>query len=202
MNDHENAAAGFAISKNTSGPRKGGPRRIALWLLAALLLIYLASPYISFWRFTKVLRAKDRSAMQSYVDFPAVRESLKEQLRAKIPKSDAPAATPDRFAGLLERLAPALIDQLVDAFITPDGLAALIADPAVAKQAKAKDSSVVARLGDTTARELGWTDVRYAFFTRPTECLVDVNGTKLRYRFIGFRWVLKTLELPLDDLKI
>ena len=175
-----------------------------LALLGALLLLYLVSPYLTFWRFTKVLHAKDRSAMESYIDFPAVRESLKQQLRAKIPKNTAePDATkPDRFAGLLQRLAPALIDQLVDAFITPDGIAALISDPEVAKQAKAKDPSVLARVGKNAAKELGWTDVRYAFFTGPTEFLVDVNGTKLRYRFTGFRWVLKTLELPLDDLKL
>ena len=186
-------------------PSRRRPFRIVLWLLAAVLLAYLASPYISFWRFTKVLRAKDRTAMERYVDFRSVRESLKEQLRAKIPKRETPAGEEgkgDAFAGLVERLAPALIDQLVDAFITPDGLVSLISDPEVAKQAKAKDPSALTRVGKETAKELGWGDVNYAFFTGPRDFLIDVNGTRLRYRFSKFRWTLKKVELPLDDVKL
>jgi hypothetical protein len=201
---NQSDVGGVAVNGGGSTTRRS-PLRIIVWLLVVLLLAYLASPYVSFWRFTKVMRAKDRTQMERYVDFRAVRESLKEQLRAKIPKSETPAAPEgrrDAFAGLVERLAPALIDQLVDAFITPDGLVALIADPEVAKQAKAKDPSVLTRAGKATAKELGWGDVNYAFFTGPRDFLIDVNGTKLRYRFSKFRWVLKKVELPLDDVKV
>lgn len=41
-------------------------------------------------------------------------------------------------------------------------------------------------------------EVNYAFFTGPKEFLVDVEGTKLRFRFTGFRWKLKRVELTLD----
>lgn len=209
MVDEKNAEAGAAGSSARDKPRRPRPRLLVIWIWGALFLFYLASPYLSFWRFTKALQANDRSAMEACVDFPSVRESLKQQLRARIPKSEATperaqpgAVKPDPFAGLIERLAPALIDQLVDAFITPDGLTALIADPEVAKQARARDPNVLTRVTKTAANDVGWTDVRYAFFTGPTNFLVDVNGTKLRYRFSGFRWVLKTLELPLEDLKL
>src|SRR5437762_4616487 len=44
------------------------------------LLVYGASPYFSFWRFTVALRSGDTAAISARVDFPAVRESLKKQL--------------------------------------------------------------------------------------------------------------------------
>ena len=204
MSDQADAGQS-AVNGGGTTTRKRGPLRLIVWVLVVLLLAYLASPYISFWRFTKVLRAKDHAAMESYVDFRSVRESLKEQLRAKVPKREAPASEEgrrDAFAGLVERLAPAMIDQLVDAFITPDGLISLISDPEVAKQAKAKDPSVLTRAGKATAKELGWGDVNYAFFTGPRDFLIDVHGTKLRYRFSKFRWILKKVELPLDDVKL
>jgi Protein of unknown function (DUF2939) len=47
-----------------------------------LLLVYGASPYFSFWRFTVALRSGDTAALNARVDFPAVRESLKTQLAA------------------------------------------------------------------------------------------------------------------------
>jgi hypothetical protein len=200
MSDGTETSGGQA--GNLTSRTKRGPLRYIIAALVALLLAYLASPYISFWRFTKVLRAKDRAALESRVDFRSVRESLKEQLRAKVPKRDEAEGKRDAFAGMVERLAPALIDQLVDAFITPDGLISLISDPEVAKQAKAKDPSALTRVGKATAKELGWTDVNYAFFTGPRDFLIDVHGTKLRYRFSKFRWILKKVELPLDDVKL
>ena len=203
----ERASAGpDAVTSTTAGATKRRrPLVAAAWVLAVLLLAYLASPYLTFWRFSQVLRAKDHRRMESYVDFRSVRDSLKQQLRAQLPKKDATPESErnkDPFAGLVERLAPALIDQLVDAFVTPEGLTALIADPELARQAKAKDPSVVTRLGKATAEELGWGDVRYAFFTGPRDFLVDVNGIRLRYRFSKFRWILKQVELPLEELKV
>ena len=212
MNEETPAGNGSAATTAhaSAAPAKRGLLRTIVWVLVAALVLYLASPYLAFYRFTKAVRAKDHRRIERYVDFRSVRQSLKQQLRAKIPKS-APAAAAgqpapggqDRFAGLVERLAPALIDQLVDAFVTPEGLTALIADPGVARQAKDKDPGVVARVGSDATKELahefGWDDVRWAFFTGPRDFLIDVNGTKLRYRFSKFRWTLKTVELPLDE---
>ncbi|MEP6956489.1 MAG: DUF2939 domain-containing protein [Chthoniobacterales bacterium] len=204
-------AGGFETSTldDRSRPHRRRPLRLLGSLLVLLLLIYLASPYYSFWRFTQVLRSNDRSRMEQYVDFRSVRDSLKQQLRAKVPlrdESQSAERKQDPFAGLVERLAPALIDQLVDAFVTPDGLAALIADPQVAREAKEKNPGALSReasgAGKDAAREFGWGDVRYAFFTGPRDFLIDVHGTKLRYRFSKFHWLLQSVELPLDNLKL
>ena len=47
------------------------------------LLAYGASPYFSFWRFTVAIRSGGAAAINSRVDFLAVRASLKRQLLAR-----------------------------------------------------------------------------------------------------------------------
>jgi hypothetical protein len=180
-------------------PKRRSRRSVFVAVITVLLLAYLASPYVTLWRFRQVLESNDRSRMERYVDFVAVRTSLKQQLRGKLPPSD-PAKKPDLFSGLVERFAPALIDQLVDAFVTPDGLAALIADPQLAQRAKEKDPSALARAG-TADRRLDTSEVRYAFFCGPRDFLVDVQGMKLWFSFSRWRWILRDVELPLDELK-
>ncbi|MDQ6655079.1 MAG: DUF2939 domain-containing protein [Verrucomicrobiota bacterium] len=180
------------------------PVRLIVWVVAGLLLLYLVSPYWSFWQLTKIVRSHDATRLENRVDFRAVRESLKQQLRGKVPHGSTTPADrkKDPFSGLLERLAPALIDQLVDAFITPEGLAALIADPQLAREAKAKDpAALVHAAGGGADKDLGWSDVKYAFFTGPRNFLVDTQGVKLRFRFSKFRWILNAVELPLGDTK-
>lgn len=176
--------------------------RWAIIFLCALVLVYGASPYVAFWRFNEALRANDANSLRSRVDFMSVRVSLKQQLRAKFFPSPQPEAPEDALAGLVSRLGPDLIDQLVDSLVTPEGLAALIADPTFAREAgERKDPGMLARL-PKTPRNIDWSQVKHAFFTGPREFLVDLNGTKLRFRFVGFRWRLKTVELALDELKL
>src|SRR5436190_22110875 len=103
-------------------------------IVAALLLLYAASPYYSVWRFGEALRAHDMNALSARVDFNAVRGSLKQQIR-------------DHFLGVLtkkkkDRLVQFLaantgdpLDQLIDSYVTPEGLAAIISDPAPIKNA-------------------------------------------------------------------
>ena len=186
-------------------------------MLAAL---YLVSPYYSFWRFTQALKAGDQQRFEKMVDFRSVRESLKKQLRAKLAETRAkdpkPAEEPERDNPLLalsDQFAPRLIDTLVDAYVTPAGLAALLAD------VKNGDTAGAAAEGDPNApadprnpgaitqseavrERLGWSTVRYAFFTGARDFLIDVDGTKLRFRFSKGRWILKTVEPELGDIRL
>src|SRR5947207_15898144 len=89
-----------------------------------LLLVYGASPYFSFWRFTAALRSGNSAALSARMDFPAIRASLKKQLVARF----AQRTTSDKWWG---NLGPTLIDAIVDAYVTPEGIAALITNPEV-----------------------------------------------------------------------
>src|SRR3954471_7031167 len=136
------------------------------WLIAvfvALVLGYLASPYISFWLFTRAIQANDRDALERYIDFPAVRGSLKAELHGHLPKAKERKEN-DALSGFIERVAPDLIDQLVDAFVTPDGIVALLTDPNVARSLKAKDASAT-KQANPKPFELNFSRARRGYFT-------------------------------------
>jgi Protein of unknown function (DUF2939) len=166
--------------------------RLVRWIAlvcVVLLLIYGASPYFSFWRFTVAVRSGDSAAISSRVDFPAVRASLKKQLVARF----AHAAAGHKRWG---KLGPTLIDAIVDAYATPDGIAALLSNPGALKNLQAPRE-----FRFSTGKNVNWWKVKYAFFTSPRSFVVDREGIKLRFRFTGLGWQLNDLDLGLSEAK-
>ena len=136
-------------------------------------------------------------ALAARVDFDAVRGSLKQQIR-------------DHFLGVLakkkkDRLAQFLtastdnpLDRLIDAYLTPDGLAAIISDPAPLKNATSLSSLPSI---DASRKQIDWSKGRHAFFTSPRDFAIDDEGIKLRFRFNGLGWKLHALDLQLPVKK-
>jgi len=154
-----------------------------------VLLTYGASPYFSFWRFTSAIRSRDAAAISARVDFPAVRASLKRQLVARF--ANQTSSHKRRI-----NLGPTLIDAIIDAYVTPEGVAALLSNPEALKNLKAPREFHF---------ELGKNEdlskVKYAFFTGPRSFVVDRDGIKLRFHFTGSGWQLYGVELGLTDAK-
>ena len=176
------------------------------WVFVAvvvLLALYLVSPYYSFWRFTQALKAGDQQKFERMVDFRSVRESLKSQLRAKLAEGRANEPKKEKsLLGLSDQFGPRLIDTLVDAYVTPAGLAALLADVnSVSGDPNAPRPDAVTQSPEVREK-LGFSSVRYAFFTGARDFLIDVDGTKLRFRFSKAKWVLKTVEPDLGAFRL
>src|SRR6266446_629129 len=130
--------------------------KLVRWLViicVVLLLVYGASPYFSFWRFTAVVRSRDAAAISARVDFPAMRASLKRQLVARFAKA---TSTHKRWSNL----GPTLIDAIIDAYVTPDGIAAVLSNPEALKNLKTPRQFRFT-LGDNPNSS----KVKYAFFT-------------------------------------
>jgi hypothetical protein len=161
--------------------------RRLLVICFVVLLAYAASPYFSFWRFTTAVRSHDAAGISSRVDFPAVRASLKRQLVARFAKQ---ASSHKRWSNL----GPTLIDAIVDAYVTPEGIAALLSNPEALKNLKTPREFHF-ELG----KNEDWSKVKYAFFSGPRSFLVDRDGIKLRFHFTGLRWQLYDLDLGLTE---
>jgi hypothetical protein len=214
----------FAMDDGTNEPVSSAsptgeharPRRRARWIIiavVALLAIYLLSPYYAFWRFTVALRTGDATQLASSVDFISLRKSLRKQLNAQI--ASLRPQNPKRqqmFDSLSAAFGGQVVDSLLDAYLTPEGLAAFLADPRLPSQqvapAAPPDPNAAPVITTETSgsvavtRRVDWSKVRYAFFTGPRDFLVDVEGTKLRFRFTGLRWQLRAAELDMSQLKI
>ena len=128
------------------------------WLViigVVVLVVYGASPYFSFWRFRTAVQSRDAAAISSRVDFPAVRASLKRQLVARF--ANQTSSHKRRV-----NIGPTLINAIIEAYVTPEGIAALLSNPEALKNLK-------------TPREFHFdfgknedlSKVKYAFFTGP-----------------------------------
>ena len=179
--------------------RRGGGWRLLAIAAALLLLLYVVSPYYALWRFVGALKTGNTADLASRVDFMEVREAMKKQLRDRFfPKTPEEKAKKNRLNAIVSQLGPTLIDQLVDAYLTPDGLVALIQNPRI--NAISDRPAAVPSAGGTGLPNFSDTSkVRYAFFTGPADFLVDLNGTKLRFGFGAEGWRVHRVELNLDD---
>jgi hypothetical protein len=167
--------------------------RLVRWVALGcivLLLLYCASPYFSFWRFTVALRSGDSAAISSRIDFPAVRASLKKQLIARF----ARATTGHKRWG---NLGPTLIDTIVDAYATPGGIAALLSNPGALRNLQSPQN-----FRFSSGNGVDWSKIKYAFFTGPRSFVVEREGIKLRFRFKGLGWQLNDLDLGLSEPRV
>jgi len=178
-------------------PRRPRSRAKYVVALAALLLLYLGSPYYSIWRFGEALRAHDMEALAARVDFDAVRGSLKRQIRDHF-LGVLSKKKKDHLAQFLTAAADDPLGRLIDAYVTPEGLAAIISDPTPVKNASSLSSLPSL---DGSRREIDWSKARHAFFTSPRDFAVEHQGIKLRFRFNGLGWKLHTLDLQLPPTK-
>jgi len=103
-------------------PRRG--RRIALAIIAALLVTaaYAVSPLFSLIGLFAAVRSGNAAQLSERVDFPAVRGGLKSQLAGAFAQQGAGVAGDPLSAPL-----PQFLDQAVDRYVTPEGIAGLIA---------------------------------------------------------------------------
>jgi hypothetical protein len=126
-----NDRIGHPINRNMNHRMNGGVRRsVLITLVVIVVLIALAfayaSPYIALDRLKRAADSRDAATVNQYVDFPAFRESLKEQLGALLRRRIGAESHGNPLAALGAMIGVALIGPLVDAYATPDGVAALL----------------------------------------------------------------------------
>ncbi|AOI65598.1 hypothetical protein WT21_10285 [Burkholderia territorii] len=108
------------------------------WRLKPLLIVVLAvavltaigyayaSPYVALGRLKSAIDARDAQAVSEYVDFPSLRISLKQQVTEELMRRIDALKKDNPFAVIGALIGSALIGPLVDAYATPEGVAALM----------------------------------------------------------------------------
>jgi hypothetical protein len=116
----------MTVPKRTQG---GATRPLLITLIVVIVIAALgyvyASPYIAVNNLKRAADARDVQTVNSYVDFPALRDSLKQQVGAMLTRR-LEADTGNKMATIGAVIGVTLIGPLVDAYATPDGVAALL----------------------------------------------------------------------------
>lgn len=94
---------------------------ICLALVGALLIAwYYGSPKYALSQIAAAAEANDTERLSSYIDFPALRESIKAELKAQM--ASKLAEETDGIEGLGGLIAMNMVDGMVDGMVTPEML--------------------------------------------------------------------------------
>ena len=92
-----------------------------------IFVIYLyASPYLVLNNIKNAAEQGDADKLSGYIDFPSVKQSMKDQVKAVMVKELASIKEQDGFEALGTMLGAAMIDPLIDGLVTPDGVALML----------------------------------------------------------------------------
>lgn len=95
-------------------------------VVAGLALSSYASPYWTLHRMKTAIADRDAERFSGYIDFPALRESVKGQMMVMMNGRMAGSGMDDNpFAGLGRMMGAALIGPMVDAAVSPAGVIAM-----------------------------------------------------------------------------
>ncbi len=180
---------------------KGWVRGLLILSAAAVVAAYLAMPILTVRALVRAAETGDEAALDRLVDFPAFRESLKEQLTGRLMAEMREDERTDdsALAGLGMLFGPMLVDGAVDALVNPQTIAAMV------ETAEAPDPANAVTPSEPQAAEEGEIRKSYAYRDlntfvlgltdpeRPNETL------KLLLKRDGpFGWKLAGVELPTE----
>jgi hypothetical protein len=163
-----------------------------------------AGPYITLHQIKVAAEAGDVEALEDLVDFPSFKESIKETVKAMMAKQMTKGELRDNpFAGLGMLLATAFIDPMVDAFVSPSGIAALTSgkkpeQPTVQKVPATKTASN----NDSTNRSDVQADMGFESLSKflvKFHSAGKEDGVTLVLKRHGLFWKLSALRLRLSD---
>jgi len=162
-------------------------------LLALVSGVYFGSPYYAIHSLRSAALEADTDKLEANVDFPAVRESLKSQLSAAMmtKMQNDPEMRDNPFVGLGAMMMPAIVDRMVDAFVTPDGIAAAIRGQKPTEVNKVEDNPKIENRSEYVNLD--------RFRGRLRNTALNADGPSLLLERRGFAsWKLIKLEVPSD----
>jgi hypothetical protein len=106
-------------------------KRQGLWLVGGAIAAFLgggllyASPYLTLYQIYQAVDHRDSQAISDSVDFPALRESVKENLQSVVLKETAKQNNP--ILNLIgAALGKVMVNPVIDSMVTPEGVMALL----------------------------------------------------------------------------
>lgn len=176
--------------------RKG---KLALGIGAGLFAFYVvAAPYITVHQMKSAAENHDGEALSEHIEFPSVRQSLKDQMNAMFAKKMAEdeGMKGNPFAALGAAFAGVMVDQVVDAYVTPAGITQLMAgEKPKPGTDQASDGS-----GSSNSKPLANASMSYESLDKFVVRVKGDDGEEGKFilRRRGLGWKLTDIIFPLE----
>jgi len=184
-------------------------KKSAFGVLVFLVLAYVfALPYITLYQIKQAVDERDSVALSEHIDFPSVRQSLKDQLNATLMgKMQSDEMKNNPFAALGMALAGPLVDKMLDVYITPAGVEQLLAGekPSIKNAKKIKHVEEGAANNSSShqedaAEQKPLADVALGYkSTNRFEVEDQKKGTRVVLRRQGLTWKVAEILFPNDE---
>ena len=169
--------------------------------MIALLGYVAAGPSLAIADIKTGIVEKDADRLSAKVDFPTLRQNLKAQLNARLMHNTAGELKDNPLGALAAGLATTMVDGIVDAFVTPAGLANVMEgdrpSESLVKQTVKADTGPPPREDDLlqNARD------SYDSLSQFSVWVPDAEGHETRFvlQREGVSWRLVNLVLPIND---
>lgn len=168
-------------------------------LLGVVLLLviaagyFAAAPYLSVRAIQKGLATNDSATLVRYIDFPSLRQNLKEQLNAAYLNESA--GQTNFLSALMNGFKAKLVDSMVESLVTPEGLANLM----VGKRSLSQGGEAPPA-AQTEEKQKVFDDARFTYdsLEQFSVWLPDTKGTEMRLilQRRGAIWKLVNITLP------
>lgn len=172
-------------------------------IVIAILAYLYASPYLALKNLKSAAQQNDIESVSHYIDYPSVRQSLKEQLNAYMLK-ELRQDKNNEFAKLGSMLASSMTDTLLDAVITPTGIGLMLQGKNLNPShmpAQTSSQNSDEKPGKTTEK------VEYKmYYTSFNRFVINVKNTERHDQRVqvimqreGLNWKITQLIIPLDN---
>jgi hypothetical protein len=187
--------------------RRSMPWKALVASIAVLLVVaWGASPLFALAELRSAARSHDRDRLEDLVDFPAVRADLKSQLSGAFLSQlqNDPSMKDNPFAAFGAALMPMILDKVIDAYVTPDGIATMIRTAKAPARTQNADAGPATSGGQSSAKS---TEAHYEYLG-PNKFRVRLAPADAPDRALSLilerrgilRWQLVRIGLPLQSL--
>ena len=195
------------------------PTGIIATVVMAAAAGWAAWPYYTAYGLAVAARDGDAAFLQAHVDWESLRAGLRSDLKAvllqKLAGGTEPSSEKSGTAAFAAAVGPAIVDQVVNSYVTPEVVARLNrksrASNGTDGSAPAASDAPAAKISDAikSARKIRLDDVRYAFFEGgPFGFKIDFvpnttppmrHAVSLRFKWDG-SWKLTRVVLPMEEI--
>lgn len=174
---------------------------LAVAAVAVSVIAWAAAPVFAAHALIRAARAGDVDRIEQLVDFPALRESLKDELTSELAahmRRD-PRMADSTLGGLGMMLAPMLLSGAIDATVTPEVVAQMVTtaeapDPTVRDRPEPGDAAD----GDDIHQAWGYRDLNAFAVTLTDRDHPDQRLALILERRGLFTWKLAAVDIQTD----
>jgi hypothetical protein len=182
--------------------------KIVTAIVLVLLIFTLAGlyslPYVTLYEIKEAVEHNNTTKLRTYIDFEAVRQDLKEQIKAFLATKMETIRKSSQFLELLGadvagRLADIMVDKIIDTVVTPEGLDELMRGKIIAGQITSEDKP-------PEGAQPPEVYLHYESWSKFVAEIKNNNDPTKKIKLIltrrGLEWKLTAIILPLDALPL